>query len=332
MMPNSQLERSYALCREIARRSGSSFFWSFYLLPPQRRTAMQVLYAFLRRVDDVADEPDPTRPETGESTADRYSRHDTEPPRRTATRDRDNSAEARRARLSQWRQGLEQAVAGNPLPTGIWPALADIIEQYALPAAPLHAALDGALIDIARPRFATLDELYDYCDLVSTSVGRSSLAIWGAPEAASLPATACCGRAIQLTNILRDVREDAEQGRVYLPEVDLQRVGCRYEQLRAGRSDRAFCALMELEIGRAEKLYDDATPLVASLPVEAQPICRAILQTYGQLLRRIKECPERVLRQRVRVPHWERIWIVGRESFRGRPWLFARQRSRSARP
>jgi len=276
-----QLEASYALCRQVTRRSASSFSWSFYLLSVERRRAMEALYAFLRRTDDLVDGNRPLA--------------------------------VRRAALRQWRQSLDAARYHPDTVSGLWLALLDTVDGYGIPFDVLYAAVEGAAMDLDVATYATFEQLQAYCDCVATAVGKACLHIWGAPEMAASDAARACGQAIQLTNILRDVREDALLGRVYLPQADLQRYGCDIAMLQGDGSNPAFRALMEFEIERVERLYEQAQPL-HQLQGEGRAIVRAILRTYQSLLARIKSAPDRVLRMRVRVPHWQRIWIVGSES------------------
>lgn len=246
---------------------------------------MEGLYAFLRRTDDLVDNQRPVF--------------------------------VRRAALQQWERCLQLVYDSSNPTNGIWTALADVVQRYQVPQDCLNAAIDGARMDLEIGTYETFEELQRYCDCVSTSVGQACLHIWGAPELAGSPAARSCGQAIQLTNILRDVREDVMQGRVYLPQEDLRRFGCDTESFQQGNCSESFLRLMEFEVQRAEELFAAARPL-DQLEGVGRPIVRSLMRTYQSLLARIKGAPAEVLKSRVRVPNWQRLWIVGSESVASR--------------
>jgi len=280
-----ELRASYSLCRAVTRRSASSFAWSFYLLPPPERRAMEGLYAYLRQTDDLVDNDRPIC--------------------------------ARRVALQQWERLLDESLRAPEATTGIWTALVDVVRRYGVPSECLFAAIEGARMDLDRASYDTFEALQQYCDRVSTSVGEACLWIWGAREYVGTPAARHCGQAIQLTNILRDVREDALRGRVYIPCEDLARFGCDPQTFGQGACDPSFLRLMEFQVERVERLFTAAEPLHA-LPGMGRPIVRSLMSTYRTLLRRIQRDPGAVLQSRVRVPSWQRLWIVGCESVASR--------------
>lgn len=242
---------------------------------------MEGLYAFLRRTDDIADNDRPIC--------------------------------VRRAALQQWERCFHDACGSSNVTDGIWMALADVVQRYQIPQDCLNAAIQGARMDLEIGSYDTFEDLQRYCDCVSTSVGEACLYIWGAPELAGSPAARSCGQAIQLTNILRDVREDVLQGRVYLPQEDLRRFGCDADAFKSGVCSDSFLRLMQFEVQRAEELFAAARPLDQMEGV-GRPIVRSLMRTYQSLLARIKGAPAEVLKSRVRVPDWQRLWIVGSES------------------
>src|SRR5262249_3740438 len=200
------LRESYRFCGSLSRREVRNFYYAFLLLPSGRRRSMCALYAFLRHTDDLADEPGP--------------------------------AEQKAEALESWRHALDVALAGDPGARPGLPALADTVARHALPPHLLHEAIEGVSMDIQPRGFAAFDELADYCYHVASVVGLCCLHIWGyrseGGEAERLAEH--CGIALQLTNILRDVREDALSGRIYLPRDDLTRFGVAPEDLSsAGR-------------------------------------------------------------------------------------------------
>ncbi len=204
---NETLAASYVHCQRIARRSGSSFYYSFLLLPKEKRLAMCALYAFLRRTDDLADSALPL--------------------------------EERTRALTSWRQSLNLALAGH-CDDPLLPALADVVSEHAIPLEYLTAAIDGAEMDLRPVRFDSFADLEKYCELVASMVGLACLKIWGCQAAAAEGPARCCGVAFQLTNILRDLGEDARRDRVYLPLEDLARFDYTVDDLRAGVRDDAW--------------------------------------------------------------------------------------------
>src|SRR5271156_1945685 len=185
------LEESYALCGQIARETGKNFYYSFLVMPREKRAAMCAIYAFMRRSDDIAD---------GAA----------------------NPAVALDG-LRRWREQVDAALndvdAGEP----ILPALVDTVRRYRIPPRHFHELLDGTEMDQTTTRYATFDELYKYCYRVASAVGLVVLPVFGYKDEGALVPAEACGIAFQLTNILRDVKEDAEMGRVYLPQEDLRR-------------------------------------------------------------------------------------------------------------
>jgi phytoene synthase len=186
------VEDSYAFCERVARSQAKNFYYSFLLLSRPQRRAMCAIYAFMRYCDDLSD---------AEGIADRP------------------------AAIARWRADLDQTLAGNPTEHPVWPAFADAVQRYSMPHAYFYEMIEGVSSDLEPRRIGTFDELYRYCYQVASVVGLTIIHIFGfdSPDARRLAET--CGIAFQLTNILRDVREDALNGRVYLPQEDLSRFG-----------------------------------------------------------------------------------------------------------
>ena len=282
------LAASYEFCREIARLEAKNFYHSFRLLPEMRRKSMCALYAYLRRTDDIADAPG----EVGDR------------------------AEA----LAHWRDDLMQTLAGHPsLGWPGWVALGDVVARYSIPSAYLTEVIDGVTMDLEPQPFATFADLEAYCYRVASVVGLSCLHIWGfqsdGGEAERL--AEACGVALQLTNIIRDVREDALNGRVYLPTEDLLRFGVDPRELAAPVGSARVRALLEYEGRRAADYYRKAQPLAPLVDPAARPTLLAIVGIYHRLLDEIVRRDYDVFTERVSLSPLRKVLIVIR-ALRGR--------------
>jgi 15-cis-phytoene synthase len=277
------LQLSYEFCGALARREARNFYCAFLLLPAQERRSMCALYAFLRHTDDLADEPA-------------------------------RAVDKARA-LDAWRRELDSALAGLGTAWSGFPALADTVSRHGIPADLLVKAIDGVSMDIEPHRFATFDDLSDYCHLVASVVGLCCLHIWGyRSEGGKAERLAeSCGIALQLTNIIRDVGEDARNGRVYLPEEDLERFGVREEQLALRqRSSPRIRELLAFEGQRAYENYDRARLLVPLVDPVGRPVLKTIVGIYCALLDEIARREYDVLGGRISVPIWRKFAIAVR--------------------
>ncbi len=288
---------SYALCQQLTRSTNSNFFYPLLLLPRAKRRSMYALYAFLRRIDDVADAP-------GMSLA------------------------YRRNALKRLRETLERGLEGEfDLPS--LPALVDTINRWQIPPEYLFDVIRGVEMDLEPRPFDTYEDLSTYCHHVASVVGLACIHIWGfAGDEAYEPAK-CCGQAFQLTNILRDVKEDAEAGRVYLPTDDLRRFDCHPDQLLQGEVNERFAELIDFEVARAEELYRQGAELRRWLHRDGQGIFNAMLGTYHGLLMKVKRLRGGVLGSRIELSHWQKIHIAARSMFRPTQWSPPQTPSRS---
>src|SRR5712671_707588 len=207
------LEESYTYCRAVAKARAKNFYYSFVLLDADRKNAMCAVYAFMRYCDDLSDEPGATR-----------------------------------ELLDRWRTALDRALAGSYDGHPTLPAFHDTVRRYGIPHQYFHEMIDGVSSDLQPRCMQTFDQLYRYCYQVASVVGLTTIHIFGFDSPQALPLAEKCGVAFQLTNILRDIREDAGLGRVYLPSEDLARFGVSPEVLSNGRRTEAFNQLMEFEI------------------------------------------------------------------------------------
>ncbi len=276
---SKQVLRSYTYCEDLSRREAANFFHAFRLLPTDQRRAMCALYSFLRIADDLADGPGPV-------------------------------AEKREAVVG-WRRQLHQALGGDyhhPLHA----ALHHAVERFGMPVACLEAVLDGVAMDLEPVRFNTFADLYLYCYRVASAVGLSCIHIWGFEEEKAKVHAEAAGVAFQLTNILRDLGEDAARGRLYLPREDLERFGCDEARLLAGERDGPFRELMRFETARARSYYEAAEPLAPLLPPAGRVVFLVMLQTYRSLLDVMARRDYDVFSRRVRLGRLHKLWLVAR--------------------
>jgi phytoene synthase len=274
-----RLTESYAHCRAIVLRAKSNLGRAFWLLPEPERRGMDALYAFAREADDIVD---------------------------------NNASESDRATgLLAFRVNLEQALAIAP-PGELFPALIDTIQRYNIPPQHLYDLLDGCAMDLAPRRYTDWSELREYCLRVASSVGLACLCIWNCPDPAAKQPAIDCGLALQLTNILRDLRADAALGRVYLPQDDLARFGVTESELVAGVPTAAACELIRFEAARARKLYQSANQAISLIPRPARRLYWLMIETYSRLLQKIEQEPKVVFERRVGLSWATKLWLATR--------------------
>jgi phytoene synthase len=269
--------RSYAYCVRVARSRAKNFYYSFLLLSKQQRKSMCAIYAFMRYCDDLSDDPG-----------------------------------ANRAAIEQWRAEMEEALEGRFSQHPVWPAFHHTVRRFGIPHEYFRSMVDGVLSDLEPRRMQTFDELYHYCYQVASVVGLTIVHIFGFDTRTVLPLAEKCGVAFQLTNILRDIREDAALGRVYLPDEDLRKFGVSEGDLRIGNRNDAFLRLMRFEAARARAYYDESRPLLDLIHPRSRPSLWALVTIYSRLLERIEGSNFDVFRRRVRLSLIEKSWIVVR--------------------
>jgi phytoene synthase len=269
------LEDSYAYCRRVARSRARNFYYSFVLLSRAQRDAMCAVYAFMRYCDDLSDEPG-----------------------------------ASRAALDQWRAALDEALAGRCGAHPVLPAFHDTVIRYRIPPRYFHEMIDGVASDLEPRRFETFAQLYRYCYQVASTAGLTTIHIFGFESPEALPLAEKCGIAFQLTNILRDIREDAERGRIYLPAEDLARFHVTPDDIRAGLRTPEFIDLMDFETSRAREYYKESQPLVGLVDRRSRASLGALISIYSRLLDRIERSNYDVFSHRISLPAWEKCRIV----------------------
>ena len=286
LRPDS-LRASRRFCRELTRVAAKNFYYGLKLLPEPKRSAMFALYAYMRLVDDIADEED------------------------------GRTNEQRIADLEAWREDTHAALEGHVVCADgdgrHWGAFVEMARRYRLPVKIFDDAISGQQRDLSADRFETFAELHKYCYQVAGVVGLGSIHIWGFEGGAETERLAVArGVALQLTNVLRDLREDAARGRIYLPLEDLAAAGVSEEDLLGGRGGEAFGRLMRFQIARAEAYYEKSRGLEALIEPDSRPTLVAMTEIYRRLLRKIADEPERVLRWRVSLSMWSKLHISWR--------------------
>jgi phytoene synthase len=269
------VEQSYTHCRTVARARAQNFYYSFILLSRDQKNAMCAIYAFMRYCDDLSDEPGAT------ATA-----------------------------IEAWRADLSHALAGNFGLHSVWPAFHDAVERFRIPHQYFYDMIDGVASDLAPTPVNTFADLYQYCYKVASVVGMTTVHIFGFDSPRALELAETCGIAFQLTNILRDVREDAALGRQYLPTEDLAQFHVTPEDLAAGKHTANFQKLMEFEERRARKFYEESAPLVGMVHHRSRRSLWTLITIYSKLLDRIRNSGYDVLTRRISLPKWEKGWIV----------------------
>jgi phytoene synthase len=203
---------------------------------------------------------------------------------------------------------LEGRFSGHP----VWPAFHDTVTRYRIPREYFHEMIEGVTLDLRPRRMATFEELYRYCYQVASVVGLTVIHIFGFHSPEALPLAEKCGVAFQLTNILRDVREDAARDRVYLPAEDLLRFHVDAQDLREGKRTDEFVDLMEFEAGRARAYYKESAPLVEMVDPHSRSSLWALIEIYSRLLGKIVHTNYDVLSHRIELPAREKLWIIAK--------------------
>jgi phytoene synthase len=293
--PPLQLDTAYGICRHVARSSAKNFYYGFMLLPRRKRDALSAVYAFMRHADDICDAP-------GMGIAER------------------------REKLSAWLESYHRVAAGEPTDDPVFMALRDSQQQFGIPLVLLDQLVHGTGMDLqdapenetagagGTPQpvvaYSTFADLYQYCYHVASVVGLVCIRIFGYSDAAAEPLAERVGIAFQLTNILRDIREDAEMGRIYIPEEDLRRFGVTPAELASGANPERLLPLLRMQAQRAREYYSAAGNLLPLIEHDAQSAFAVLVEIYFRLLQRIEESKYDVFSRRVRLSTWEKLGVL----------------------
>jgi phytoene synthase len=280
-MRQEQVKSAYEYCRQVTRQASKTFYWGSAFLPPAKRRAVWAIYALCRTVDDIVDEAASNSPRVG------HLRGVEEPAQS----------------LDYWRRALERIYEGyGDDRDQIQCAWMDMLAQYPVPLQAAMDLLNGVEMDLRRNRYQTFDELYLYCYRVAGTVGLLTSPIFGYQREEALPRAVELGVALQLTNILRDIGEDACRDRIYLPQEEMERFHYSEADLMAGVVNDAFCDLIRFQIARADEYYQRAQPGIALLSQDCRLAVSLSGTLYHSILDRIHLNKYNVFTQRASVP------------------------------
>lgn len=291
---NHQLNHAYAVCKGVARRAAKNFYYGFLVLPSEKRNAFCAVYAFMRHADDISDDPglDPDQ---------------------------------KRQKLGEWLQAANEAFAGRPTDDPVLMALADAQKRFTIPPQLFEKLVQGTSMDLDIPAAAgvpaivcpTFDDLKQYCYYVASIVGLVCIHIFGYEDKKAEFLAEDCGLAFQLTNIIRDVKEDAGMGRIYLPEEDLARFNLGQDQFTpASLSHPAVPAqlrpVLEYEADRARRYYESAKWLMELIEEDSRAGLWVLVEIYSRLLKKITARDYDVFTERVSLTFWEKLRVLSR--------------------
>lgn len=280
---SAELQAAYQHCRSVARSRAKNFYYAFLALPKEKRDAICAVYAFMRTADDIADEPGVPELE-------------------------------RSSRMQAWIAGWKRAEAGNATSDPVFAALRDSQHKFSIPPLWLEQLVEGTALDLpgSTQAYETADDLYKYCYLVASVVGLVCIRIFGYEDVRAEKLAEETGVAFQLTNILRDVAEDAAMGRVYLPESELRAAGLSSARVLQGEPGDvgAIQRVMAVLAARAEALYEAADRLAPLIHADSRPALRVLVRIYRRLLRRIEASGFNVFSEKISVPVYEKIAVL----------------------
>jgi 15-cis-phytoene synthase len=291
----AQLQMAYSVCRGVTRTNAKNFYYAFLVLPKRKREALCAVYAFMRRCDDIAD-------------------------------DGSLSLEERRFKLDTWLAALHRVQQGEPSDDPILLALTDAQRRYTIPAGLLDELAMGTAMDVVDPepanqtaatpaltvQYRTFDDLKVYCYRVASVVGLVCIHIFGYRDPAAEPLAEQCGLAFQLTNIIRDVKEDAAMGRVYLPEEDLAKFGLSAQDLLTTPHPARLRPLLALEADRARELYHSGEQLIPYIAEDSQPALWVLINIYRKLLEKIAARQYDVFTSKVTLTVSEKLRVLAK--------------------
>jgi 15-cis-phytoene synthase len=291
---SNQLSHAYAVCRGIARRAAKNFYYGFMVLPAEKRNALSAVYAFMRHADDISDEPG------------------TDP-------------QQKRQKLNEWLESANAVFAGKATDDPVLMALGDAQSKFKIPPGLFEKLVHGTSMDLDIPSqpgvpaivCPTFDDLKHYCYYVASVVGLVCIKIFGYEDSKAEFLAEDCGLAFQLTNIIRDIKEDASMGRIYVPEEDLSRANLSAANFTPGALQDPAQAqqlrpVLEYEADRARKYYESAKWLMELIEEDSRAALWVLVEIYSRLLKKITERNYDVFTERVRLTLWEKLKVLSR--------------------
>ncbi len=292
---SSQLSHAYAVCRGISRRAAKNFYYGFMVLPAEKRNALSAVYAFMRHADDISDEPgvDPL---------------------------------LKRQKLNEWLEAAKAVFSGKPTDDPVLMALGDAQKKFKIPPELFEKLVYGTTLDLDIPPASaeapailcnTFADLKQYCYYVASVVGLVCIRIFGYEDSKAEFLAEDCGLAFQLTNIIRDVKEDASMGRIYIPEEDLARTNLTAANfssslLQDPAQGQQLRPALEYEAERARKYYESAKWLMELIEEDSRAALWVLVEIYSRLLQKITDRNYDVLTERVRLTLWEKLKVLSR--------------------
>jgi phytoene synthase len=290
----SQIAVAYAVCRGITRKAAKNFYYAFLILPRPKRRALCAVYAFMRRCDDIADDEGLSLPE-------------------------------RRLQLSNWLDDVHRALQGYPTDEPVLLALTHAQRGFGIPAGLLDELAYGTAMDVEEQpdavnqmstmghiRYATFEDLRQYCHRVASIVGLVCIRVFGYADPDAEPLAERVGLAFQLTNIIRDVKEDAAIGRVYLPEEDLAQFGISADELAGATDASRYAPVLAREADRAREYYRSGEELIPMVSEDSQPALRVLINIYRALLEKIASRQYDVFHGKVSLTTREKLTILAK--------------------
>jgi len=292
---SGQLSHAYAVCRGISRRAAKNFYYGFMVLPAEKRNALSAVYAFMRHADDISDEPgvDPL---------------------------------LKRQKMNEWLEAAKSVFAGKPTDDPVLMALGDAQKKFKIPPELFEKLVYGTSLDLDIPAASaespailcsTFADLKQYCYYVASVVGLVCIRIFGYEDSKAEFLAEDCGLAFQLTNIIRDVKEDASMGRIYIPEEDLARANLTAANfssslLQDPAQAQQLRPALEYEAERARKYYESAKWLMEMIEEDSRAALWVLVEIYSRLLKKITDRNYDVLTERVRLTLWEKLKVLSR--------------------
>ena len=290
---------SMTYCRDVTKTHARNFYYGMKLTPGLKRDALYAIYAFMRACDDLVDQ-DPAQLTVDMGTTQELGH-----------------------RIEQFRSKMQQVIDTKTTPDtdnkpdSIWPAFNHVMKHYPIEPKYLHDMLDGQRRDLGTETFDTFEQLYGYCYNVASVVGLTCISVWGYTGGKDTQILAeKRGIAFQLTNILRDLHEDSQRDRVYLPAQELAEFGVDPKVFATGQADETFDRMMKFQLERAFGYYEESESLESKLTSDCQSTCWAMMRIYRGLLEKIADNPRRVLNERVRLTKFQKTAIAMRAKFR----------------